>query len=61
MMHYQIEELMGRLWIITEVGGMAAYDGKTYSTREEARAAMDRLVIQGKAEDIPLELTLEVG
>ncbi len=61
MGRYQIAELMGGChWIITEVGGVAAYNGKTYTDRGQAQADLDRLVSHGQAEDKPLELTLEL-
>lgn len=61
MGRYQIEKLMaGGHWIITEMGGLAAYDGRIYGSLKEAQAAMDQLVASGQAEDKPLELALEL-
>jgi hypothetical protein len=57
----QIERFRhGAQWIVTEVGGMAAYNGRTYTSRADAERAMDLLVANGYAEDKPLELALEV-
>ncbi len=61
MARYRMVELMGGChWIITEVGGLAAYNGRTYTDPDLAQADLDRLVENGQAEDKPLELTLEL-